>query len=85
MGTASPPIRRAFGPLREEAAVADATRREKAPPASPRPPLAEGMAVRRPRFNKTPGHDPDSLRVEKGEEALAKVIEEVDFVHLMTA
>lgn len=48
--------------------------------------LAEGVAVRRPRFGqdtKGKGHDPDSLRVEKGEEALAKVIAEApDFVNL---
>ena len=48
--------------------------------------LAEGLAVRRPRFGvdkKGKGHDPDSLRVEKGEEALRKVLEEApDFVNL---
>ena len=48
--------------------------------------LAEGLAVRRPRFGqdvKGKGHDPDSLRVEKGVEALRKVIDEApDFVNL---
>jgi DNA primase len=48
--------------------------------------LGEGLAVRRPRFGtdaKGKGHDPDSLRVEQGEEALAKVIETApDFVTL---
>jgi len=48
--------------------------------------LGEGLAVRRPLFGqdaKGKGHDPDSLRVEKGEAALRKVIEEApDFVNL---
>jgi len=48
--------------------------------------LGEGLAVRRPRFGqdaKGKGHDPDSLRVEKGVEALRKAIEEApDFVNV---